>query len=67
MFGILEDRRTQTLEQMVIQNIVLHSQDKISIQPPRLRWNTVALQTRQPVQSGLVRVTDPFGNITHIL
>jgi hypothetical protein len=66
MFGILEDRRTKTLEQMVDQNIVVHIEDKISIQPPRLRWNIVALQTRQPVQSGLARLTDPFANITHL-
>jgi hypothetical protein len=66
MFGIIEDRQTKTLEQMVIHNIVVHIEDQISIQTPRLRWNSVALQTRQLVQSSLARLTDPFGNLTHI-
>jgi hypothetical protein len=57
---MLEDRRNKTLEQMVDQNIVVHIEDKIS-------KTVIALQTRQPVQSGLARLTDPFINLTHIL
>jgi hypothetical protein len=60
MFGMLEDRRNKTLEQMVDQNIVVHIEDKIS-----KTW--IALQTCQPIQSGLARLTDPLTNLTHLL
>jgi hypothetical protein len=57
---MLEDRRNKTLEQMVDQNIVVHIEDKIS-------KTVISLQTRQPVQSGMARLTDPLTNLTHIL